>query len=380
MDHQAGVPQPAGGPPAEGRRRALAQGRAGVLHRRAEEAHLLRRHRRLLPGARRGDAAGEGDPDRQDRRGARVGGGLRRLGGVDRQPRPVPPVPGRARGPAGQVRGRDSRRHRQGEAHVPPDGRAPQRRDRAVRDADGAGLPAGDGGLAARQADPRQRDRVHHAGGRARRPRPLRGLVLPLPGGHRQREGPHAGAAVLGQVRPARQQPRHQLLAGDDAEPARLVPAVAPAHHARPARVDPVPLRLQRAGAAEPRLRPDPVRRAALVLELRDGADDQVRHAGRVDPRVHGRLVAGLPRRHVLQPQRHDADVRDVRQRRRHHDGARPVGRRPGRRRRGRPDLARVVPAAAALQEGRLVHAQQHELHGDRPSCWACSSPPTSRR
>ncbi len=72
-------------------------------------------------------------------------------------------------------------------------------------------------------------------------------------------------------------------------------------------------------------------RRDAVVLQLRDGAADQVRHAGRLDPRLRGRVVAGLRRLHVLQPQRHGSDVRDLRQRRRHHRAApRQAG--PGRR------------------------------------------------
>ena len=47
-----------------------------------------------------------------------------------------------------------------------------------VRDADGAGLPARDRDVAAHHADPRQRDRLGHAGRRSRRARPQRRLVL----------------------------------------------------------------------------------------------------------------------------------------------------------------------------------------------------------
>ena len=50
------------------------------------------------------------------------------------------------------------------------------------------------------------------------RPRPLRRLVPPAHGGHRRGEGPHPRPAVLGQVHLSRQQSRHQLLAGDDAQ------------------------------------------------------------------------------------------------------------------------------------------------------------------
>ena len=67
-------------------------------------------------------------------------------------------------------------------------------------------------------------------------------------------------------------------------------------------------------GAApqNPESRSDPLRRAAVVLELRAVADDEVGHAGRLHACVHGRLVAGLPRIGRLQSQRHDADVRDA--------------------------------------------------------------------
>ena len=53
-----------------------------------------------------------------------------------------------------------------------------QRRDRSVRNADGAGLPPGDGDLSAHQSDSRQRLRVRYAGRRPRRARPQCRLVL----------------------------------------------------------------------------------------------------------------------------------------------------------------------------------------------------------
>ena len=58
----------------------------------------------------------------------------------------------------------------------------------------------------------------------------------------------------------------------------------------------PFPVHVQRAGAAEPDARSDSLRRAAVVLELRDDPDDQVRHARRVDSRVRRYVVAGLSR------------------------------------------------------------------------------------
>ena len=51
------------------------------------------------------------------------------------------------------------------EAAVPPDGRTAQRRNRAVRNADGTGLPPRDRDVAVHFADSRQRVRVGHARG-----------------------------------------------------------------------------------------------------------------------------------------------------------------------------------------------------------------------
>ena len=113
-------------------------------------------------------------------------------------------------------------------------------------------------------ADPRQRHRLDHAGGRSRRPRPQRRLVLPEPrdaaigsrpdgrGGAEPAAAPtrvagqrrHAAAgarrprrrarrAVLGQVRLPRQQPRHQPVAGVDARARRTgtSPRIPPIMH-----------------------------------------------------------------------------------------------------------------------------------------------------
>ena len=73
-------------------------------------------------------------------------------------------------------------------------GRPAQRRGRAVRDADGARLPARHRRLADRQRDSRQRHRLDHAGRRSRRPRPQRRLVLPLR--HQRNRRPRQGAGV----------------------------------------------------------------------------------------------------------------------------------------------------------------------------------------
>ena len=120
-----------------------------------------------------------------------------------------------------------------------------------------------------------------------------------------------ARRCVLGQVRLPRQQSRHQSVAALDAR-ARGLLHRPPADHARPARVAAAALYLQRRGAAEPQSRSDSLHRAAVLLELRAGADDEVGNAGRLHPRLHGRLVARLPGLGRLQPQRHDADVRDA--------------------------------------------------------------------
>ena len=161
-------------------------------------------------------------------------------------------------------------------------------------------------------------------------------------------------------------------------------------------------------GAApqNPESRSDPVRRAAVVLELRAGADDEVGHARRLHARVHGRLVARLSRLRGLQPQRHDADVRDAgRQRRRPAAAGRRAGRGGPAASRGggaggaeptpaptRPDAASGAARGAAAAAGgsadgtrriaaarvvsrhpdsagraeQLVAPQQRQLHGDR--------------
>ncbi len=80
--------------------------------------------------------------------------------------------------------------HRDHSAQLSPHGRPAQRRDRTLRDADGAGLSSRDRDLAAHYPDPEQRDRLGDARRGARWPRPERGLVLPEP-----RVGSRAAAA-----------------------------------------------------------------------------------------------------------------------------------------------------------------------------------------
>ena len=139
-----------------------------------------------------------------------------------------------------------------------------------------------------------------------------------------------------------------QPVADVDARDRRLVLHRASADHARPARSAAAAVRLQRRPAAESESRSASLRRAAVLLELGTGADDQVGHAGRVHARVHGRLVAGLSRLGRLQPQRHDEDVRDA------------VGswtRRPGRRPRRGGHARRAAAPPAAGDAGRAAGA-----------------------
>ena len=280
-----------------------------------------------------------------------------------RLPRPDSPIR------AGSPRRDEATDPRHHEADLPPHGRPAQRRDRTAGDADGAGLPAGRRGLAAR--DQKIRDNVivsltpaAEPDGRDR----YRRLVLPPP---RRRD---RRARELGRSRPTGASTSSTTTTATSTTRrspcgtcSALVPEVAPADHARPARVGAVPLHLQRPGAAEPLARSHPLRRAAPLLELRDEPGREVRHAGDLDPRLRGHVVARLPGLHVLEPQRHGADVRDLRQRRGHHHEAQGgASRGRGRSRTHERHQARVVPALASLQGGRVVAAEQHELHGNR--------------
>ncbi len=80
--------------------------------------------------------------------------------------------------PRGLYRSADHAARCHDAAALSPDGRTPQRRDWAVRDADGTRVSPGDRNVAADQADSRERDRVGDAAGRSRRPRSQRRLVL----------------------------------------------------------------------------------------------------------------------------------------------------------------------------------------------------------
>ena len=128
--------------------------------------------------ARKSDTAREGRRHRQDRRRPRHGRRLRLVGREHQEPRAKHGEPAEARRSARAAAAADRTADRDHQAAVPLDGRTAQRRNGSVRDADGARLSPRDRDVAAHHADPQQRDRVGDAGGRARRPRPQRRLVL----------------------------------------------------------------------------------------------------------------------------------------------------------------------------------------------------------
>ena len=158
--------------------------------------------------------------------------------------------------------------HRPGQAHLHVHRRTALLRDRSARDADGTGLPARRRRESALRFHPQERDRHALRRRRARWPRPLRRLVLQVQAQRRKRERSHARPALLGQVHLPRQQSRHQLLAGDHVQLVEVLPGMAPADHARPARIAAAALHLQRTVAAEPHARPHPLRRDALLLRI----------------------------------------------------------------------------------------------------------------
>ena len=117
---------------------------------------------------------------------------------------------------------------------------------------DGAGVPAGGGGHAARPTDPGQRDHADHPGHGGGRAGPHGGR-LPLPQSPPQRR---PAARVLGEVHGARQQPRRDRhVAGADPDDDGNLPGVAPDGAARSARVGAVPLHVDRDRALQSRAR-----------------------------------------------------------------------------------------------------------------------------
>ena len=190
------------------------------------------------------------------RRRAFEGGDDREVGGRprdrprDRRRRKEPLAPRRAEGRHGRPRrsaedrrGRDGADREREPAVLHAARRPALGRDGQSRDAHGARVPARRVGRPERPRDPRERRRPHQPRGRARRPRPRGGLVLPCPQGpDGLRPAAAALAALLGRLRPPRQQPRrHSEEARPDARHAGRLPRVASRRRARPARVDSAP-------------------------------------------------------------------------------------------------------------------------------------------
>ena len=272
--------------------------------------------------------------------------------------------------PRGLADAADRAAHRDDQAAVPLDGRPAQRRDGPVRNADGARLPARDRDVAAHHADPQQRRssrsrrRPSRTGAIATstgsiaasmtRRRKRRRVAVRAGGGGRGGGArlPYWGKYVYHDNNRDFNVSLMSMRAMFDWYMSSHAPIVHDLHEAAAADVH-----LQRQRAAESEPRSDPLVRAAVLLELRSRADDQVGHAGRLDAQLHGRLVAGLPRLDGLQPQRHDADVRDAVGQRGHRPRRRPAARQR-RTRRGR----RRTPAAggAAATAGARPLAARH--------------------
>ena len=183
MDRRRHVRKPAGRSPAAREGGAGAQGCDRPPRRRSQGADLLRGHAQVLPRAGRRHAAGVGGDDWPLRRGPRSGGCVGLIRAEHEGPPAEPRQPREDRRPARTERTAGASAHRDHQAELPRDRRAAQQRDRSTRDVDGTGLPAGGRDLAAHQPDPRQRVRFGDAGGRRRRTRSRRRLVLPRVGG-----------------------------------------------------------------------------------------------------------------------------------------------------------------------------------------------------
>ena len=216
--------------------------------------------------------------------------------------------------------------HRCHQAALSHQRRAAQRRDEPVGGCHGTRLSARGQRRALHPADSRQRDRQRSPTHRHRRARSLCRLVLRLQDRRairRRRE--LRRAALLGQVRLPRQQPRHQLRRRHAAHPPQVVSEVGAADLARPSRSADAALHLQRPAAAEREPGSDSLQRAAVLCDLRSEQADRLRHAracGTSGSWTRGhRAISASPR----QPQRHAADVRDLQPGRRQHEEGRPV-------------------------------------------------------
>ena len=135
----------------------------------------------LLPDAGRGEPAGAGDLDRDERGGARAdrgGGQLRDEPRAAEGERRAARATGRPAAPQARRRAGRGPDHRE-RAGLLHHGHHPLPGDRRAHRADGARLPAGGRREPVHPAHPRQRDHPDHAGRRGRRPRPHGGR-LPL--------------------------------------------------------------------------------------------------------------------------------------------------------------------------------------------------------
>ncbi len=225
--------------------------------------------------------------------------------------------------------------------------------------ADGDGVSPRGGRQRVHPEHPRERPDAHHADRRGGRTR-SHGRSVQLV--EEESEPPGAAAAVLGQVRGARQQSRRDgrhLEA--DRERAEHGRGLARDRPARSPRIGAVPVRQHRAGRRVQRVDRSAAdqRVAHDRLEQRAG-NDADGHARRVCRRHVGQLVARLPVLPGRHAQRNLPAVRNLRQRRQ-----RRYARADGH---ARPDVANVVPPESAAAAGDVVVAEQQQLHSDRPA------------
>ena len=263
VDHQAGLHEPSGGSPAQSRRDSVAQRRARASHRRTEKltyyADILKYYRALAAATPRVKVIPIGKSNEGRDLVVVFVGGDESIRNLETYRGYLAQLADPRKLSADQAKEIIAKAkpiyHLSGGLHSGEVGPSEMLMELAYR------LATEDS--TADQTDPRQRDRVDHAGCRPRRPRSERGLVLQVRHQRNRRSSDRRRRAVLGQVHLSRRQPRHQLLADRNARAARLVPAVAPADHARPASGTNAALHVQRPGAAEPESRSDPLRRAA---------------------------------------------------------------------------------------------------------------------
>ena len=151
VDAIAGVRQSARRSPSARVGHSDAEGRARLLHRRAGEAHLLRRHPEVLPRAREGVEAREDRDDRQVGRRTRARHRLRLVGRQHQESRGEQGQAREDRRPARADRRAGQGAHPDDEAALSPDGRTAQRRDGSVGNVDGARVSPRDRDVAADQ-------------------------------------------------------------------------------------------------------------------------------------------------------------------------------------------------------------------------------------